>query len=308
MTKALIVGVDSMIGAAVEQELIGCGVEVYGTSRRRADPRRLYLNLAEDLRNWSVPGGIDFACVFAGVTALRDCETDPKGSSQVNVAGTAAVIEHLISRGIYVLFPSSNLVFDGSSEHITEDTKQSPRTEYGRQKFAAERLMSQFLNQGSIIRLTKVIPPHFDLFMKWQHDLATGKTIRPFNDMWLAPISLKFTARAIRQICEQRRTGIFHLSGAPNISYTEAASYIASRIGADTKLINPISGKEMSIDTDQMPHNAALSAPRIASDLGLTCPSSFDSINESLGLLPESKTEWLGNADFGILSHNFKGI
>jgi dTDP-4-dehydrorhamnose reductase len=284
MAKALIVGVDSMIGAFVERQLLECGFEVYGTSRRHTDPRRLYLDLTEDLRNWEIPEGIDFACIFAGVTALRDCEVDPEGSWQVNVVGTSAVIEHLISRGIYVLFPSSNLVFDGSSKNITEDSKQSPRTEYGRQKLAVERLMTQYLDQGSIVRLTKVIPPQFDLFMKWKHDLAAGKTIRPFNDMWLAPISLKFTAQAIKSICEQRRTGIFHISGAQNISYTEAASYIAARIGADTELISPISGKEMAVDTDQMPRNAALSASRIESGVGLLCPNSFDAIKESLGL------------------------
>jgi dTDP-4-dehydrorhamnose reductase len=283
--RVLIVGIDSMIGGAVARNLAEHGYEIVATSRRRANPSHLYLELTDAINQWPIPPNIDFACIFTGVTALRDCESDPAGSRLVNVTATLTLIDRLIARDIYVMYPSSNLVFNGVGSRLDETEKQSPITEYGRQKADVERGMSAYLDRASIVRFTKVLPPRYELFANWQRDLGAGQRIRPFKDLLFAPITLAFTADVIRAVCSGRHTGIFHASGRESISYADVALHIARRIGADEKLIKPISGKESALNMDLMPRNATLAASRLQIEFGFGRCDVWKSIDSTIGLI-----------------------
>src|SRR5437764_13870473 len=84
----LLVGADSESGAATARHLGALGVPVLATTRRpeRIAADRPYLDLAEPLDGWTPPPGIEAACIFAAVARLQTCDSDPAGSSYVNVA------------------------------------------------------------------------------------------------------------------------------------------------------------------------------------------------------------------------------
>src|SRR5438128_259674 len=115
----LLVGGDSEIGAATFRALGVQKLPVATTTRRpeRAALDRLILDLASPLEDWQPPAGTCAACIFAAVARLTDCSADPPGSANVNVTQTLALIDRLLARGIYVLFLSTNQVFDGNIPH-----------------------------------------------------------------------------------------------------------------------------------------------------------------------------------------------
>src|SRR5690606_26325829 len=117
-----------------------------------------HLDLADDPPRWRLPEDVAVAFLCAAVTALRSCEADPAGTARANVEHTARLASMLVGRGAFVVFLSSNLVFDGSEPRRRADAPTCPATEYGRQKAAAEGALLA-MGGVSIVRLTKVVGP-----------------------------------------------------------------------------------------------------------------------------------------------------
>ncbi len=284
--KVLIVGIDSMIGGAIAKHFQAWGKDCIGTSRRLVNPNHLFLDLRQDLSRWQPPANIDCAVILAGVTALADCEADPVDSHYVNVTGTLSAIRRLLDHEIYVVFVSSNLVFDGSRPNLDEDTQQSPVTEYGRQKVAVERELLSWPGKAAVLRLTKVLPRSFKLFDGWRSSLLQGEVITPFADLFFAPISTRYVAEIAAMLTAKKPEGIFHASGSTSLTYAEAAYYIARRCGADPGLVNPISARKKGINVEQMPRHATLNMSRLKTEFGIGSADSIESISSCIELTP----------------------
>ncbi len=65
--------------------------------------------------------GTKAACIFLSVARLRDCASDPVASALVNVRQSLQLIDRLFAEGIYVLYLSSNQVFDGERPTVPAD-------------------------------------------------------------------------------------------------------------------------------------------------------------------------------------------
>src|SRR5580704_15337115 len=173
----LIVGGDSEIGGAVFSALKSQDHAVVATTRRRdrVASDRLLLDLAASLEGWEPPQGATSACVCAAVARLADCAADPRASAYINVSQTLTLVDKLLRRDIYVLFLSTNQVFDGSVPQVPPDAPRSPVSEYGRQKARTESALSDYLARGApigILRLAKVVSPHMALLQRWIAELA----------------------------------------------------------------------------------------------------------------------------------------
>jgi len=164
----LLVGGDSEIGAATYLHLKAAGRIAAATTRRRqlAGPDRPLLDLAADLSSWAPAPETSAACIFAATARLADCAADPAGSATINVLQTLTLAERLTARNIYVLFLSSNQVFDGSVPHVRADAPTCPLSEYGRQKARAEAVLRERMLGGApigILRLAKVVSANMPL-------------------------------------------------------------------------------------------------------------------------------------------------
>ena len=137
----LIVGGDSEIGAAY----LSCD-EGAGQVRRGNDPPSRSASRPTGrcsiFPRRSSPGSRRrerrSACVCAAVARLAACAADPEGTAHINVTQTLALVDKLLARGIYVLFLSTNQVFDGSVPQMPAGAPYSPVSEYGRQKARTE--------------------------------------------------------------------------------------------------------------------------------------------------------------------------
>ena len=142
-------------------------------------------------------------------------------------------------------------------------------TEYGRQKAEAEAaLLAPYAPLASgapgasggdvlVVRLTKVITPG-DLFDQWRKDLLAGKTIRPFSDMPVAPVSLEAAAAVLAELAATGASGIRHVSAPRDISYAEAARRLAERLGVSPDLVRPQTVAESGIALEHAPRCASL--------------------------------------------------
>jgi dTDP-4-dehydrorhamnose reductase len=283
----LLVGGDSEIGGATCAHLQARGRTVLATTRRpEGAAGRLPLDLAGDLAGWEPPPGIEAACIFAAAARLAACEADPAGSARVNVTGTLALAERLISRGIHVLFLSTNQVFDGRIPHVPADAPTAPVSEYGRQKARAEAGLLAHLGRGApvaILRLAKVVSSQTALLREWTAALTAGKAIRAFHDMTMAPAAVDTVARAVEALLSDRASGVFQLTGPRDVAYAEVGRFLAERLGADKSLVTPTSVAGAGLPEGAAPPHTTLDSGALRERNGIAVPDAWDVLETVLG-------------------------
>ena len=286
----LLVGGNSEIGAATHRLFKERGRSVAATTRRREQVARdrPFLDLSSSLAEWEPPAGTAAVCIFAAVARLIACESDPIGSAALNVGQTVALVDRLVARNIYVLFLSTNQVFDGTRPLVVPDAPTCPVSEYGRQKAATEAALSRRMEAGApvaVLRLAKIVSPETALLCGWRNSLARREPINAFFDMTMAPTPVETVASAVEALLDSRMPGIFQLTGATDISYADFALRLASRMGADRQLVRPTSVASAKLPNGASPRYTTLNSDQLRATYGIAAPD-LDAVidNTVLGL------------------------
>lgn len=234
----LIIGGDSIIGKALSAFWKEKDIPYCASTRRKeqVNNNRPYIDLATLSWPELQIGQYDAVVFCAALTKLADCEKYPETTKVINVDATVALAKIMALRGSYLLFLSTNQVFDGTKPHRKVSDHVCPINEYGRQKVDAEQLIRQE-PCSAVLRLSKVIYPDLPLLRQWESRLQAGQSIEAFTDMYLAPISIEKVVKRIDYLVHNRETGIFHLSGKKDVSYYSFAKLNFSNIPNAEKLI-----------------------------------------------------------------------
>jgi dTDP-4-dehydrorhamnose reductase len=231
----------------------------------------VYLDLAKPPDIFDLPRA-DVAVVCAAITGVTACERDPAGTSLVNVTSTRRIIESLMDRGTFVIFLSTDRVFDGSSPWRRTDEFPCPTSEYGRQKAEIERVVLAGGRSGSVLRLTKVLAAPVALFARWAAALQAGSPIEAFNDLVMSPLPLTSAVKLLVAMCRHRREGIFHLSGDRDITYAEVALRLARHCMCPPALVRAIPTPWRESALPRPPAHTTLSVERTRAVFGMASP------------------------------------
>ena len=271
----LIIGGESEIGGAAFSALKSQNYAVVATTRRRdrVASDRLFLDLAaSSLDSWEPPQGATSACLCAAVARLADCAADPQASAHINVSQTLLLVDKLLRGGIYVLFLSTNQVFDGRVPHVPPDAPHSPVSEYGRQKARTELALCEYMVRGAsigILRLAKVVSPHMALLQRWIADLAKGVPISAFTDMTLAPTQMASVTSAISSLLSDRASGIFQLTGPRDVSYADVGHFLAGKLDVDSSLVQAASARAAGLPEGATPLHTTLDSSALRNRFGI---------------------------------------
>jgi dTDP-4-dehydrorhamnose reductase len=287
----LVVGADCPIGRGLMARLIRSAQSVKGTTRRllTTSLSHLFLDLAADVAGWVCPTPVAAAVICAGVTKADYLTRDPERAARVNLVGIPQLISKLHFQGAFVAFLSSSAVFDGSRPFVPARAPLTPLTEYGRHKAMVERQVWELGGRGAVVRLSKVLEPGFPLFQQWVESLRTGDIIHPFSDLRFAPVPVSFVAAVLERVLADRCSGVVQVSACEEITYAEAAHYIAARIGAPQALVRPVPCRNVQ-PTLIVPRHTTLDIERLTGELGLEPPDVWQSIEEAIREeLPQSQ-------------------
>src|SRR4029077_13292605 len=117
--------------------------EVLITSRKTStDEKVLPLDLSQPPESWPALPECRAAVFCAAMTNLEQCRRDPAESRRINVVQTLHLARRLAEQNCFVVFISTNLVFDGAKPFRRQDDPTCPRTEYGRQKAEVEAALA----------------------------------------------------------------------------------------------------------------------------------------------------------------------
>jgi len=149
------------------------------------------------------------------------------------------------------------LVFDGRKGNYTEIDAVNPLHLYGETKAAAEQIVLKnprhtvvrtSLNRGTSRAGNRGF--NENLRLAWQ----AGRGVNLFTDEFRCPIFAGETARAIWELVNQRRPGLFHVAGAEKLSRWQIGQLMAARWPQLNPKITPASaisfpGPPRALDT-----------------------------------------------------------
>jgi dTDP-4-dehydrorhamnose reductase len=166
----------------------------------------------------------------AAVSTVAAAQKNPDLARRVNVDVTA-LLDGLAADVPFVFF-STDLVFDGSKGNYAETDAVNPLHNYGETKAAAEQIVLRnprhtvvrtSLNGGTSRAGNRGF--NEDLRLAWQAE----RGVNLFTDEFRCPIFAGETARAVWELVNQRRTGLFHVAGAEKLSRWQIGQLVAAR-------------------------------------------------------------------------------
>ena len=157
------------------------------------------------------------------------CQQNPTLARHINVKATALLAE--LAAEIPFLFLSSDQVFDGAQGWYVETDPVNPLNVYGETKAEAERIVRQN-PRHSVIRLTLNAGTSStgdrSFVEEMRNSVKGGRPLTLFTDEFRCPLPAGMTARAIWELIDQDRPGLYHLGGAERLSRWEIGQVLTS--------------------------------------------------------------------------------
>lgn len=181
-----------------------------------------------------------FICIQHG--SLDDCRRQRAATAAVNVRGVMRALRHIQRLGGVPIFLSSNFVFAGSHKKYSERSHPSPRTEYGRQKYAVEQYIRRRFPCYCIARLTKVfsfVEPRGYIFHDWLRDMHSGRPISAAMGVEISPLWVRDAVHSLALLDPFQKPGIYHFAGPDSGSPAHYAKRLARHFNLDTALVRP---------------------------------------------------------------------
>lgn len=174
----------------------------------------------------------------AAYTAVDRAEAEEALATRINGAAPGAMAVACAELGIPLVQISTDYVFDGSGSAPWQPADAvAPLNAYGRSKLAGEQAVRASGACHVILRTSWVFSAHGSNFVKTMLRLAeTRDTLGVVEDQTGGPTPAAAIARACLDIAGQiatapEKTGTYHFSGAPDVSWKDFAKAIFAEAG-----------------------------------------------------------------------------
>ncbi len=252
--RLLITGASGLLGTKLSELAVKEGHEVYSAYYQHKPlygvPIRLDIsdsNSVEKAFMRIMPESVVHA---AALTDVDKCETLKELAWSTNVEGTRNIAESCRNLNAFLIFISTDYVFDGERGVYKETDKPSPINNYGLTKLKAEQIVKNStedycIARGSVIygAIRSTGKANFALWLI--EKLNAKEKVGIVTDQWNSPTLNTNLAAMILEVLERRLTGTFHLAGFSRLSRYEFANHLARTFGLNAKLLRSATTREM---------------------------------------------------------------
>lgn len=180
----------------------------------------------------------------ASITDLDLCEQNPELAFRVNATATGFLAEACRNVKSFLIYVSTDYVFDGEQGNYREHDQPNPVNVYGKSKLLGEQEVARKGVEFCIARTSVLFGwgrKYRPNFATWVYEkLRAGQKINVVTDQYATPTLNSNLARMLLEAAERRVSGIFHLSGSTRINRYEFAVLLARKFGFDEKLLTPV--------------------------------------------------------------------
>jgi dTDP-4-dehydrorhamnose reductase len=158
----------------------------------------------------------------AALSRTKDCEQDPERAKRINVDATDILSQ--LALNTRFMFLSSGEVFDGSTGWYDESAEPNPINMYGRTKLEAERIV--LANPAhTVVRIVLTAGTSDGGNRSFVEDMSraakAGSDVKLYADEFRCPLPAGVIARALWEVANQNKPGLYHLGGSERLSRWE---------------------------------------------------------------------------------------
>jgi dTDP-4-dehydrorhamnose reductase len=245
--KLLITGASGLYGSKLAQMALANGIEVYSSDVQSLTVfgNFVKLDITEKQRVDEAFKTIkpDVVVHAATLTDVDKCELNRELAWKINVEGTKNIVDAAAAAGSFLIYISTDYVFNGEKGRYIEADTPDPINYYGLTKLKAEEIVKQqsvyFIARPSVIYGSTPAAGKVNFALWLIEALRKGERVKIVTDQWNTPTLNSNLAEMTLEVAERRLTGIYHLCGASRVSRMEFAQMIADAFGLDKSLIDP---------------------------------------------------------------------
>ena len=228
-----------------------------------------------DLKNYEMVSSIlteikpDVVIHLGAMTGVDLCEKEKTSASEINTKATEIIAKECSKLNSFLVYVSTDYVFDGNFGMYKEDDVANPLGFYGKSKLEGEKAVQNFSTNWCIARTSTPfgLHPTKKSFPMWViENLQKQKQIDVLIDQFTSPTYIPNLSRMLIEISERRITGIIHVAGASKISRYQMASMVSDKLNLDGTLLKQISMNKMKW-VAQRPKDSSLDVSRASSIL-----------------------------------------
>jgi len=211
----------------------------------------------------------------AGLANVELCESNNELADQVNIDITRNLSKACFNHGVKLVHISTDHLFSGEQEFVTEDSRCNPLNNYAKTKLIGEQQVLKELKDALIIRTNffgwgpKYRQSFSDNIL---NQLKNSKSIDLFSDVYFTPILIDELVKAVHQLIDAKSSGLFNISGNDRLSKYEFGLKLAKLFHLDEGLINMVSIDDNS-NLVNRPKDMSLSNAKFCKKLNYKIPS-----------------------------------
>jgi dTDP-4-dehydrorhamnose reductase len=202
----------------------------------------------------------------ATMTDVDKCELQKELAWKINVEGGRNVAQAAKDCNAFLIYISTDYVFDGETGCYRETDQPSPISYYAYSKLKAEEIVKDSMSEYCIARPSVIYGArpaagkiNFALWLL--NKLKSKEQVKVFVDQWNSPTLNTSLAEMTLEVAERKLTGVYHLSGASRISRYDFALSLAKTFGLDESLLVPTALKDFSFPAKR-PKDSSLSTAK----------------------------------------------
>lgn len=223
----------------------------------------------------------------AAMTNVDKCETDKIGCWDVNVTATRFLLDAAKNFNPYIVYLSTDFVFDGSKGPYNEDDLTAPVNYYGCSKVTAENAMLESKLPVAIVRTCLVYSDvghgtRATIISLVKGSLSANKKIQVVADQWRTPTYLEDLVNGIVLLVKSKLNGIFNIAGKELLTPYDMAIQVAAYYGLDVSLIEKVNSSNFT-QPARRPLKTGLLIGKAVNQLAY-CPLSFSEALNSFRL------------------------
>ena len=244
--RTLVTGASGLLGSEIVRQLSQTGNKDVFAAYSEHPPtvgRPIHLNLTNASEITGVIGKIrpELIVHCAAVTNVDRCEDEPEIANLINGEATGKIGVAAEKIDSYVVYVSTDYVFDGHDGLYRELDIPRPVNHYGESKLLGERMLQESGVTCCIARTSVLYGwggERRENFATWVlNTLQSGKPLKAPKGFFASPTLNHNMASMLLETASRRLKGIIHLAGCTRIDRYHFSLQLAAAFGLDPAAI-----------------------------------------------------------------------
>jgi dTDP-4-dehydrorhamnose reductase len=239
--KIFITGGSGLLGSKVAEIAQARGDGVFSGYAHNLPEygRAVKFDLLDEMSMYELVGKIEPEVIIhsAALTDVDRCERETELAYQMNVEGTRAIATAAEKAGSFLIYISTDYVFDGMRGMYREDDSTNPVSYYGYSKLLGEKFCRGCIARTCVIYGSRPASGKVNFALWLLNSLKSGKEVRVVTDQLITPTLNTNLARMVLEAADRRLCGVHNLAGATRISRYDFALELAREFDLDASLI-----------------------------------------------------------------------